>query len=58
MNKQFSKFLKNKPERKDPNECDHDESQWCAKCVNFGTYVDLREQGLGHGHIHISGLKD
>ena len=58
MNKDFEQFLKNKPEPKDPNACDHDENHWCQNCINFGQFVDLREQGLGHGFIHINITSD
>ena len=54
MNKDFEHFLKNKAEPKDPNACTHDEDHWCGNCINFGQYVDLREQGLGHGFIHTN----
>jgi hypothetical protein len=31
--------------------CDHGPDMWCNKCVNTGTYHDLRDQGLGHGFV-------
>ena len=49
MNKQFEDFLKNKQEK--PQGCDHDETIWCSYCINQGTKVDWREQGLGQGTI-------
>ena len=49
MNKQFEDFLKNKQEK--PQGCDHDETIWCSDCINQGTKVDWRGQGLGQGTI-------
>lgn len=48
MNQAFKNFLDT---RKNPDDCEHGKEWWCNKCVNTGTYVDLRNERYGHGFI-------
>ena len=52
MNKEFERFLKNKPEQHQG--CDCDERRWCQHCIAQGERVDWREHGLGQGTIFIN----
>ena len=49
-NKQFEKFLKNRPENKKPW-CFHDKDHWCTNCIAIGQRVDARGVGLGQGTV-------
>lgn len=53
MNKDFARFLRNRPKGDNPSACNHGKAFWCQNCIRRPTYVDLRKQGFGAGYIFM-----